>query len=177
MTQGQRFNPPPNWPEPPHEGWIPPADFRPGHAWGPVPAGWRLWPSRREADRGPAPLQASEDVPASGARPRRRVETYPVAVLNPGMWAENHLQSEDYGFPPATPRTDRPRLRLGVTIAVTALGFLLAAGTAIMFVQLVDFGIEDLTRVLTESAGQVTAGQITSSAVAPEVGASSAVHG
>lgn len=172
MTQGQRFNPPPNWPEPPHDGWTPPADFQPGHAWGPVPAGWRLWPSRRTTDHGPAPLQASEDVPASGARPRPRVETYPVAVLNPGMWAENHLQSEDYGFPPAPERKDRPRLRLGVTIAVTALGFLLAAATAIMFVQLVDFGIEDLTRVLTESAGQIS-----SSAVAPEAAASSAVHG
>src|SRR5699024_7143443 len=40
VTQAQRFNPPPNWPEPPHDGWIPPADFSPGPSWGPVPAGW-----------------------------------------------------------------------------------------------------------------------------------------
>src|SRR5699024_267946 len=102
---------PPNWPEPPHDGWIPPADFSPGPSWGPVPAGWRLWSSTAVGGRGPAPLQASEDVPASGARPRRRVDRYPVAVLNPGMWADNHLESEDYGFPPAEPRRDRPRLR------------------------------------------------------------------
>src|SRR5699024_11961142 len=112
--------------------------FRPGTSWGPVPTGWRLWSRAADGGRGPAPLQASEDVPASGARPRRRVETYPVAVLNPGMWTDNHLQSEDYGFPPATPRKDRPRLRLGMTITVTALGFLLAAATAIMFVMIVD---------------------------------------
>ncbi len=155
MTQGQRFNPPPNWPEPPHDGWTPPADFSPGHAWGPVPAGWRLWLPGGSTDRGTAPLQASEDVPASGARPRRRVEQYPVAVLNPGMWAENHLQGEDYGFPPAPARTDRPRLRLGMTIGVTALGFVVAAATAILFVQLVDFGINDLTRVLSEAAGSL----------------------
>lgn len=174
MTHGQRFNPPPNWPEPPHDGWIPPADFSPGRSWGPVPAGWRLW-SSTTADghgRGQAPLQASEDVPASGARPRRRVEQYPVAVLNPGMWADNHLQGEDYGFPPAEPRTERPRLRLGVTITVTALGFLLAAATAIMFVMIVDFGIEDLTGVLSGAAGHLH-----DATTAPGPGASSPVHG
>lgn len=29
MTYGQRFNPPPNWPEPPHDGWIPPHGLPP----------------------------------------------------------------------------------------------------------------------------------------------------
>ena len=172
MTQGQRFNPPPNWPEPPHDGWIPPADFSPGPSWGPVPAGWRLWSSTAVGGRGPAPLQASEDVPASGARPRRRVDRYPVAVLNPGMWTDNHLESEDYGFPPAQPRRDRPRLRLGLTITVTALGFVVAAATALMFVMIVDFGVEDLAEVLGGAAGHLpgTAG-------AAEAGTSSPVHG
>lgn len=154
MTQDQRFNPPPNWPEPPHDGWLPPEDFRPQHTWGPVPAGWRLWQDR-PAGRGEAPLQDSEDVPASGARPRTRVDQYPVAVLNPGMWAENHLQAEDYGFPPAKQRTQRPRLRLGVTIGVTVLGFVIAALTAIMFVMLVDFAVEDLATVLEDAAGHL----------------------
>lgn len=155
MTQGQRFNPPPNWPEPPHDGWLPPADFRPQHTWGPVPAGWRLWLKEHSAVRGAAPLQDSEDVPASGARPRSRVDQYPVAVLNPGMWTENHLQAEDYGFPPAKQRTQRPRLRLGMTIGVTVLGFVIAALTAIMFVMLVDFAVEDLATVLGEAAGHL----------------------
>lgn len=155
MTQPQRFNPPPHWPEPPHDGWIPPADFRPQHSWGPVPAGWRLWLKDQPADHGAAPLQDSEDVPASGARPRSRVEQYPVAVLNPGMWADNHLQSEDYGFPPAKPRKERPRLRLGITISVTALGLVVAALTAVLFVVLVDFAIEDLPGMMAEAAGNL----------------------
>src|SRR5699024_3894579 len=122
--------------------------------------------------RGPAPLQASEDVPASGARPRRRVVRYAVAVLNPGMGTDNRLESEDYGFPPAEPRRERPRLRLGVSIAVTALGFVLAAATALMFVMIVDFGVEDLTEVLGGAAGHLpgTTG-------AAEVGTSSPVPG
>lgn len=157
MTQGQRFNPPPNWPEPPHEGWLPPADFRPPATWGRIPSGWRLWLTGRPGSRGEAPLQDSEDVPASGARPRERVEQYPVEVLNPGMWAENHLQAEDYGFPPATQRTSRPRLRLAVTITVTVLGFVLAALTAIMFVLLVDFAVEDLPGMVEGAAGHLSA--------------------
>ncbi len=156
MTSPQRFNPPPNWPEPPQEGWTPPADFRPGDSWGPVPAGWRLWPAR-ERTTGQAPLQDSEEVPASGARPRPRVEQYPVDVLNPGMWSENHLQDEDYGFPPAKPRRDRPRLRLGMTITVTALGLLLAAATVLIFISLVDRAVEDLPGLLGIAAGDLSA--------------------
>lgn len=145
----ERFNPPPNWPEPPHDGWIPPADFRPQQGWGPVPAGWRLWSKRDRSAAGEGPLQLSEDVPASGARPRQRVETYPVAVLNPGMWSHNHLEDEDYGFPPARPVKHQPRLRLAMTIVVTVLGFLLAAATAVMFVLLTDFAVEDLPGMMT----------------------------
>lgn len=152
----QRFNPPPNWPEPPHDQWIPPADFRPQPRWGPVPAGWRLWLGHRPAEQGPSPLQDSEDVPASGARPRERVDTYPVRVLNPGMWSQNHLQAEDYGFPEPKPITPRPRLRLAMTITATAAGFGLAALTAVMFVLLTDFAVEDLPGMMTEPAGHLT---------------------
>lgn len=38
-----RFNPPPNWPRPPHPDWQPPADWRPDPRWGPPPPGWSLW--------------------------------------------------------------------------------------------------------------------------------------
>src|SRR5699024_12542995 len=72
------------------------------------------------------------------------------------MWTDNHLESEDYGFPPAEPRRDRPRLRLGVSIAVTALGFALAAATALLFVMIVDFGVVDITEVLGGAAGHLT---------------------
>lgn len=170
MTSARRFNPPPNWPEPPHDGWVPPADFRPGPSWGPVPAGWRLWAEDRPRARGEVPLQDSEDVPASGARPRARVEQYPVAVLNPGMWAENHLEDEDYGFPPAPPRRDRPRLRLGLTITAAAIGLVLAALTVLLFVGMVRFGIEDLTGVLEESAGHLHHLDLGTGAAAPDRG-------
>lgn len=38
----QRFNPPPNWPQP-QPGWQPPAGWKPDPAWGPPPPGWPLW--------------------------------------------------------------------------------------------------------------------------------------
>jgi hypothetical protein len=37
-----RYNPPPNWPEPP-EGWVPPPDWSPDPSWPPPPPGWKLW--------------------------------------------------------------------------------------------------------------------------------------
>lgn len=37
-----RYNPPPNWPEPP-KGWEPHPDWSPDPAWPPPPQGWRLW--------------------------------------------------------------------------------------------------------------------------------------
>lgn len=41
-TVGLRFNPPPNWPQPP-AGWTPPPGWQPDPAWGPAPVGWSLW--------------------------------------------------------------------------------------------------------------------------------------
>lgn len=152
----ERFNPPPSWPEPPHDGWRPPAGFRPRKDFAPVPAGWRLWVAEEQDDRSSAPLQDSEDVPASGARPRARVESYPVTVLNPGMWSQNQLEDEDYGFPPARERMHRPRRRLAGEITATALGLAIAAAVAVGFVWLTDFGIHDLTGFLAENAGFVS---------------------
>lgn len=36
------FNPPPNWPAPPH-GWVPSAAWQPDPSWGPAPDGWAFW--------------------------------------------------------------------------------------------------------------------------------------
>lgn len=38
-----RFNPPPNWPRPPHDNWTPPPGWQPDPAWGPPPSGWQLY--------------------------------------------------------------------------------------------------------------------------------------
>src|SRR5699024_11462251 len=142
---------------------------RPPAEGGPLPAGRRRWRTGGATSRGPAPLQDSEDVPASGARPRRRVEQYPVAALHPGMWTDNHRQDEDYGFPPAPPRRDRPRLRLGVTITVTALGILLAAATVVGFVQIVHPAADGLPGPLSSAAAQLPA--------APGTAATAPAHG
>jgi hypothetical protein len=37
-----RYNPPPNWPEPPR-GWVPPAGWSPDPSWPAPPPGWKLW--------------------------------------------------------------------------------------------------------------------------------------
>jgi hypothetical protein len=37
-----RYNPPPNWPQPP-AGWTPPPGWQPDPAWGPAPHGWKLF--------------------------------------------------------------------------------------------------------------------------------------
>lgn len=39
-----RFNPPPNWPQPP-AGWTPPPGWEPDPTWGPAPEGWQFWVS------------------------------------------------------------------------------------------------------------------------------------
>ncbi len=38
----RRYNPPPNWPQPP-AGWTPPPGWQPDPSWGPPPPGWQLW--------------------------------------------------------------------------------------------------------------------------------------
>ncbi|WP_232820274.1 hypothetical protein [Brachybacterium sp. YJGR34] len=118
-----------------------------------------------------APLQESEDVPASGARPRPRVEQYPISVINPGMWSENQLEDEDYGFPPAPPRKDRPRRRLALRITATALGIALTALTVVLFVLLVDFAVEDLPGMLG-AAGHLTGAStdLGAAVTAPDLG-------
>ena len=37
-----RFNPPPQWPQPP-AGWTPPPGWQPDPTWPPMPPGWQLW--------------------------------------------------------------------------------------------------------------------------------------
>lgn len=130
----RRFNPPPNWPEPPVDGWTPPEDWAPDPAWGPVPAGWRLWVEDDDRKDLPAsPLQVSEAVPATGAKPRPRVDAYPVTAINPGMWSQNHLEDEDYGFGEAKPYRRRPGLRLTGAILSLVLGALLVVATVLIF--------------------------------------------
>lgn len=47
-----RFNPPPNWPEPP-QGWVPQQGWQPDPAWGPAPQNWVFWIDDSEQDGAP----------------------------------------------------------------------------------------------------------------------------
>lgn len=41
-----KFNPPPEWPEPPSASWRPPLGWEPDPAWPEAPAGWGFWTNR-----------------------------------------------------------------------------------------------------------------------------------
>jgi hypothetical protein len=41
-AMADRYNPPPNWPQPPAD-WTPPPSWKPDPSWGPPPYGWQLW--------------------------------------------------------------------------------------------------------------------------------------
>lgn len=65
-----RYNPPPNWPAPPAQGWTPPRDWQPDPSWGPAPEGWEFW----VAPDGGAPDGGAADGPAApveSGRPNR----------------------------------------------------------------------------------------------------------
>ena len=53
-----RFNPPPNWPQPP-AGWSPPADWEPDPSWPQPPFGWPLWIAEDEFVISPSRATAS----------------------------------------------------------------------------------------------------------------------
>jgi ABC-type transport system involved in cytochrome c biogenesis permease component len=64
------------------------------------------------------------------------------------MLTDNPLEDEDFGFPPAKQRRDRPRLRLALTIVVTVIGFLIAAATVLVFLGIHDYAISSLSSAL-----------------------------
>lgn len=53
-----KFNPPPNWPQPP-SGWTPPRGWNPDPSWPAPPDGWHLWLPDEAA--GPAPSDEQEE--------------------------------------------------------------------------------------------------------------------
>jgi hypothetical protein len=59
-----RFNPPPNWPQPP-EGWFPPPGWQPDPSWPQPPFGWPLWVDEDEAfiSPGHAPTSPGTRLP------------------------------------------------------------------------------------------------------------------
>lgn len=135
---GARFNPPPNWPEPPHPGWQPPSGWGPDPAWGPVPAGWSLWiaDDAPQLARTATPLGLSEQVPATGAGYRVPRSDYPVDVTLPGVFETVSADRLDHGFGPAP--VEKPRAsRRGLEYAIAAGGLVLFAATILAAVGIV----------------------------------------
>ncbi|WP_165546318.1 hypothetical protein [Kribbella soli] len=58
-----KFNPPPQWPQPPTAGWRPPVGWTPDPAWPEAPAGWRFW-LNRNGRRSSGPIGACGAVDA-----------------------------------------------------------------------------------------------------------------
>jgi hypothetical protein len=58
-----KFNPPPDWPEPPTAGWRPPLGWTPDPTWPEAPAGWRFW-LHRNGRRSNGPIGAYGAVDA-----------------------------------------------------------------------------------------------------------------
>ena len=61
-----RFNPPPDWPQPP-AGWVPPPGWKPDPAWPDPPDGWQLW--LRDEDTTPVPMPEIPNVAVPPVEP------------------------------------------------------------------------------------------------------------
>jgi hypothetical protein len=72
-----KFNPPPDWPEPPSAEWRPPLGWAPDPEWPQAPEGWRFWLSRN-GRRSSGPIGAYGAV--DGGR-REFAEVHPALVL------------------------------------------------------------------------------------------------
>lgn len=73
-----RYNPPPNWPQPP-AGWTPPPGWQPDPAWGPAPEGWQVWVEDSDMN-GASPAPTTGRAQGSWFA-RHKVLTGLVAVL------------------------------------------------------------------------------------------------
>jgi len=71
-----RFNPPPDWPQPP-AGWVPPPGWKPDPAWPDPPDGWQLW--LRDEDTTPVPMPEIPSVAVPPAEPPMPPATTPMS--------------------------------------------------------------------------------------------------
>lgn len=72
-----RFNPPPNWPQPP-KGWTPPPDWEPDPSWGPPPPGHQLWIDDNDAGGG---SHAYGGAPKKKKKSKAKIALYVVGAL------------------------------------------------------------------------------------------------
>lgn len=112
-----RFNPPPQWPQPP-AGWVPPVGWRPDPRWPAAPAGWPFWldetlstPSQPGATASPVDLPLSSE--ATGAVTAGSLDApviLPTPVTTPGTYVApdtipDASQTEPMPLSPVAPTT------------------------------------------------------------------------
>lgn len=132
-----RYNPPPNWPEPP-KGWSPPPDWSPDPSWPPPPPGWKLWVD----DGGPVGQKqkaalsrvetTSDDVEYFGddrawsdaaeqAAPSGHASAGPQALPSqPTQVAAEDLSVHHLGRPATIKWDDEHKYNIGTIAAITA---------------------------------------------------------
>jgi HEAT repeat protein len=93
-----RFNPPPNWPQPP-AGWVSPVGWQPDPRWPAPPDGWTFWvdesdstPLRAEASTIPIDLQLTAGGPPAAAAggnaaPLASPSFLPAPAITPSPYA------------------------------------------------------------------------------------------
>lgn len=111
-----RFNPPPEWPQPP-PGWTPPPDWKPDPAWPPMPEEWQLW---LPDDDAPAPPAPAPPAPAAPDPVVADVPGQPIVPIPPPV-AQAIEPSEPLPAPPAAPADDTTALRRRVADLEAAL--------------------------------------------------------
>jgi len=132
-----RYNPPPNWPEPP-EGWVPPPDWSPDPSWPPPPPGWKLWVEDAPVAQKKKSMlnrleRTGDDVQYFGddrawsadseqVRPHDRLNagSPPLPPAQPTEVAPEDLSVHHLGHPATIRWDDEHRYDIGTIVAVTA---------------------------------------------------------
>lgn len=132
-----RYNPPPNWPEPP-KGWVPSPDWSPDPSWPPPPPGWKLWVEDAPAGQKEKTVlsrveRTSDDVEYFGddrawsdaseqMPPHGQMNAGPPPSLpsRPTQVAPEDISVHHLGRPAAIKWDDEHRYHIGTIVAVTA---------------------------------------------------------
>src|SRR5579875_3665452 len=130
-----RYNPPPNWPQPP-KGWSPPAGWSPDPSWPAPPKGWKLWiddgdvtPKTRSAlnriDRTGDDVEYFGDDRAwseasEQASPDQQSRAPSSSSSRPTEVAPEDLTAQHLGYPATIRWADEQRYVIGTIVAVSA---------------------------------------------------------
>jgi hypothetical protein len=86
-----RFNPPPNWPQPP-TGWVPPPGWKPDPSWPSAPEGWHLWVPDNVVDTPDVAAQSASEASFTPASAAGATPEFSIALLSRIAELEAQLQ-------------------------------------------------------------------------------------